>query len=191
MHLEKETENLWMMKKIAVLIISACLFLIIGCKKDDFDLNDPDVEIFVNQLKSGKYDKYEKGNNDENLWLLMPNFSQNHIQSLINFSNDTSHIMAFPVNPLSSRRPFPGGREYFILGECLLWTVEGIRNGSGYGSLDPFLIDTTKNESERYKGLNGNEILIVRDFYKEWWINFKDKDWENKNPLEGSSYRWF
>ncbi len=180
-----------MMKSRIVLIISACLFLTIGCEKDDFDLNDPDVEIFVNQLKSGKYDKYEKGNNDENLWLLMPDFSQNHIQSLISFSKDTSHIVAFPINPISSRQPFPEGREYFILGECLLWTVEGIRNGSGYGSLDPFLIDTANSDSEKYKGLNGNEILIVRDFYKEWWINFKDKDWENKNPLEGTSYRWF
>ena len=180
-----------MMKKIAFLIISACLFLAIGCGKDNFDLNDPDVEIFVNQLKSGKYEKYEKGNEGENLWLLMPNFSENHIQSLISFSKDTTHIVAFPINPISSRRPFPGGREYFILGECLLWTVEGIRNGAGYGSLDPFLIDTTKNESERYKGLNGNEILIVRDFYKDWWNNLKDKDWENKNPLEGTSYRWF
>lgn len=85
------------MKKRIVFIITASLFLAIGCKKDDFDLNDPDVEIFVNQLKSGKYDKYEKG----------------------------------------------------------------------------------------------NEILIVRDFYKDWWNHFKDKDWKNKNPLEGTSYRWF
>jgi hypothetical protein len=179
------------MKKSVVFMISACLFLIIGCKKDNFDLDNPDVEIFVNQLKRGKYNKYKKGDNGENVWLLMPNFSENHIQSLIDFSKDTSHIMAFPDNPLSSRLPFPEGRDYFILGECLLWTVEGIRNGAGYGSLDPFLIDAAKEKSERYKGLKGNEILIVRDFYKDWWDNFKTKDWKNKNPLEGTSYQWF
>jgi hypothetical protein len=77
------------------------------------------------------------------------------------------------------------------LGECLLWTVEGIRNGYGYGSLDPFLIDTVLAESERYKGLNGDEILIVRDIYKNWWDNFKDNDWKDINPLGETSYRWF
>lgn len=69
--------------------------------------------------------------------------------------------------------------------------MEGIRNGMGYGSLDPFLIDTAKDESVRYMGLKSSEILIARDFYQEWWNNFKYDDWKNKNPLKGSSYRWF
>jgi hypothetical protein len=179
------------MKKQIVFIVTACMLLIFGCAKEKFDLHNPDVETFVNQLKRGKYNYYEKGDNGENLWLMMPEFTQNHIQSLIDFSKDTSRIMEFPINPVSSRMPFPEGREYFILGECLLWTVEGIRNGMGYGSLDPFLIDTAKDESERYKGLKSSEILIVRDIYQEWWNNFKYEDWKNKNPLEGSSYRWF
>lgn len=144
------------------------ILLCFGCEKEKFDIDNPDVSVFVKQLKYGTYDCYEKGENDENLWLQMPKFTSNHIASLIEFANDTSDITDFPINPISSRRPFPEGKEYFILGECLLWTVEGIRNGYGYGSLDPFLIDTGLAESERYKGLNGDEILIVRVLYNQW-----------------------
>lgn len=176
-----------MMKKLST--ISLLLLLCFGCEK--FDIDNPDVAVFVKQLKNGTYDCYEKGETGENLWLLMPKFTTNHISSLIEFANDTSHISDFPVNPNSSRTPFPEGREYFILGECLLWTMEGIRTGYGYGSLDPFLIDTALAESERYKGLNGDEILIVRDIYKNWWDNYKDGDWNDTNPLEETSYRWF
>jgi hypothetical protein len=171
--------------------IAILMLLCIGCEKDKFDIDNPNVEIFIKQLKNGTYDYYEKGENGENLWLLMPKFTRSHIQSLIDCSKDTSHITNFPINPISSRTPFPEGREYFILGECLLWTVEGIRNGYGYGSLDPFLIDTALTESERLKGLKCIEILIVRDIYKDWWNNFKDNDWEDINPLGETSYRWF
>jgi hypothetical protein len=177
------------MKRLSFTII--LILLCIGCEKDKFDIDNPDVAVFVKQLKNGTYDCYEKGETGENLWLLIPKFTRSHIQSLIDFSKDTSHITNFPINPISSRSPFPEGREYFILSECLLWAVEGIRNGFGYGSLDPFLIDTTMVESERYKGLKSHEILVVRDFYINWWNNFKDCDWKDKNQLEETSYRWF
>ncbi|MFP4366336.1 MAG: DUF4943 family protein [Bacteroidales bacterium] len=163
----------------------------ISCEKDNFDINNPDVEKFVNQIKTGTYSQYEKGENGENLWLIMPDFTDKHIQSLIDFSCDTSHITAYPFNPLSSRTPFPYGRDYCYLGECLLWTVEGIRNGSGYGSLDPYLIDTALIESQRYKGLKGVDIFVVRDIYNGWWTDFKDNNWMTKNPLEKTSYIWF
>ena len=165
--------------------------LISGCTKDKFNLNKPNVNLFVQQLKNGTYNCWEKGEKGENLWLQMPAFNPGHISSLIDLAKDTSYISAFPINPVSSRRPFPEGREYFILSECLLWVVEGIRNGYGYGSLDPFLINTSLIESERIKGLKCKDILIVRDIYKEWWVNYKDNDWQFKNPLVGTSYRWF
>jgi len=178
-----------MFKRLFYILLAAAI--IIGCEKGKFDIDNPKVEIFVKQLKNGTYDCYEKGENGENLWLLMPKFTPNHISSLIEFANDTTHISDFPINPISSRRPYPEGREYFILGECLLWTVEGIRNGYGYGSLDPFLINTALAESVRYRGLNGDEILIVRDIYKGWWDNYKDNNRMDKYPLEDTSYRWF
>jgi hypothetical protein len=173
-----------------LLIVTILTLFCISCQKDKFDIDHPDVEKFVQQIKNGTYNCYEKGDEGENLWLLMPKFTTNHIQSLIDFSKDTSHIAIFPINPFSSRNPVPDGREYYILGECLLWTIEGIRNGFGYGSLNPYLIDISKPESERFKGLNGDEILIVRDFYKDWW-NFKDNAWKDENPIEDTSYRWF
>lgn len=175
------------MKRIT--LIALLIFPILSCEKDKFDLNNPNVEQFVQQLKNGTYIQYEKGENGENLWLLMPKFTKNHIQSLIDFSKDTSHINNFPINPISSRTPFPNDRNYFILGECLLWTVEGIRNGNGFGSLDPYLIDITSGEV--HKGLKGSGILIVRDSFQVWWSNFKDSDWKEKNPLDGTPYRWF
>ncbi len=160
----------------------------LGCEKS-FDPEHPDVEKFVKQVKNGTYNCYEKGENGKNLWLIMPDFNQNHIQALICHSKDTSQITNFPFNPISSRTPFPYNRQYLILGECLLWTVEGIRNGNRYGSLDPYLIDI--QAEDRNKGLKGVEILIVRNLYNDWWIAFKDKDWKNKNPLESTSFRWF
>lgn len=177
------------MKKLS--FIPFLILLSLSCEKDKFDIDNPDVAVFVKKLKNGTYDCYEKGETGENLWLLMPRFTRNHIESLINFSKDTAHIYDFPINPVSSRRPCPEGREYFILGECLLWTVEGIRNGYGYGSLDPFLIDTAMDESVRFKGLKSDEILIVRDIYKNWWNDFKDNNWKERNPLNGTSYIWF
>ena len=178
------------MKRLSFIPLLFLLFCI-GCEKNKLDLNNPDVAIFVKQLKQGTYDYYEKGETGENLWLLMPDFSPNHISTLIEFARDTTHITNFPVNPISSRRPYPEDRDYFILGECLLWTVEGIRNDRGYGSLDPYLINTSLAESERYKGLKGGEILIVSDIYKDWWDNFKESNWKDKNPLEGTFYEWF
>jgi hypothetical protein len=63
--------------------------------------------------------------------------------------------------------------------------------GYGYGSLDPYMVDTALIESDRFKGLKCNDIMIVRDIYKEWWDSLKDDDWQSKNPLEETSYRWF
>jgi len=177
------------MKEIYFVIFLS--ILITGCSKDKFSLNKPDVNLFVKQLKYGTYNCWEKGEIGDNLWLLMPAFNPDHISSLLEMAKDTTHISEFPINPISSRRPFPEEREYFILGECLLWIVEGIKNGSGYGSLDPFLINNAFIEGERFKGLKCNDILVIRDIYEEWWNCFKDTDWQFKDPLAGTSYRWF
>lgn len=177
------------MKKLLVFVFLA--LILISCNDNEFDISNPDVGIFVEQLKNGSYNKYEKGENGENLWLQMPKFNETHIQSLINLAKDTTHITYFPINPISSRTPFPQGREYFIIGECLLWTVEGIRNQYGFGSLDPYLIDKSLDESVRYRGLLGDEILGVRELYVNWWNSYRNSYWKIKNPLEGTSYTWF
>jgi hypothetical protein len=169
--------------------VAILILFCFGCKKDEFDPNNPNVATFVRQIKNGTYDSYKKNDNGEKLWPIMPKFTKDHIQELITLSKDTSHVEIFPTNPISSRTPKPEGRQYFILGECLLWTVEGIRNGTGFGSLDPYLIDTTLDYP--YKGVSGKEILIVRDLYQDWWTSYKNQNWKDKNPLEGKPYRWF
>ena len=167
--------------------IAILILFCFGCKKDVFDPNNPNVALFVQQIKSGTYDCYQQDENGEKLWIVMPKFTKDHIQSLLDFSKDTSHIMIFPTNPISSGTPFPYDRQYIILGECLLWTVEGIRNSSGFGSLNPILIETT---DDQFKSLNGIEILIVRDLYQDWWTNYKNQNWKEKNPLERKPYLW-
>lgn len=177
------------MKKLLILALLA--ITCINCEIFEFKTENPDVEVFVEKLIHGKYDIYEVGEDGENLWLIMPEFTERHIKGLLSFASDTSHLEAFPCNPISSRTPHPEGRDYFILSECLLWTIEGIRNGNGYGSLDPYLINTTLSTTERYKGLTASEILEVRDLYLVWWDEYKDADWEDVDPLEGSDYKWF
>jgi hypothetical protein len=173
------------------LIIFALTTLIcFGCSKE-VNLVNPDVKLFVKQLKNGTYNNREMGENGEELWLQMPKFTSDHIRSLLDFANDTSSIADFPTNPISSRTPFPQGRDHFILGECLLWTIEGIRNGYGFGSLDPYLIDTAKPLPERYNGLSGAEILSVWNLYSDWWRTYEDSEWQDQNPLENSTFRWF
>jgi hypothetical protein len=165
------------------------IFILISCQKESFDVQNPDVALFVKQLKAGNYNCYEKNEQGENLWLLMPEFRNEHIPALLKYASDTSMISDFPVNPMSSRPPFPAGREYFILAECLLWTIEGIRSGTGFGSLDPYLVRAEWPDNQEL--VKGTEILIVRQLYQDWWSTYKNGDWKSINPLEGADYRWF
>lgn len=169
-------------------LLTAIIFSM-GCNNPDYDIENPDVEKFVQQIKDGSYDNYHIGENREKLWLQMPNFTEEHIPLLIKFSTDTTHIHSFPINPVSSRSPYPIG--YGILGECLLWTVEGIRNGTKYGSLDPILIDNSKEEVEQYGGINGIEVLKVQELYENWWNEYQSSNWRDVNPLEKTKYKWF
>lgn len=177
------------MKKFLVFIVVALLCY--SCENEEFDVENPDVKEFVKLIKEGNYNSYRMGDKGEKLWLLMPAFDKSDIKDLLNYAKDTSHVEEFPINPISSRTPFPNGRDYFILSECLLWTIEGIRNGSGYGSLDPFLIDLDLSDYYSYKGLNCDKILIVRDLYLDWWNKYKEADWQEKYPLEDTPYGWY
>lgn len=174
------------MKKLFYLIIA--ILLCNGCEKDEFNPENPDVALFVKKLKTGTYTHFERNEKGELLWLKMPEFKKEDIPILIVFSKDTSYIKAFPINPQSSKTPYLKDHDFFILGECLLWTVEGIRNGSRYGSLIPCLTNSSSNQP--YKGLTGPEILEVSELYKNWWSSNWNDEWQDKNPLEGTLFRW-
>ena len=156
-----------------------------------FDINNPDVALFVTQLKAGTYSCYRTDIYSQYLWLAMPKFTATHIPALLEYAKDTTFIAHFPSNPASSRTPYPSGRSNFILGECLLWIVEGIRTNSAYPSLDPYLIDSAKPTAEKLKGLEKSEILNVRDLYYKWWWGSSIMEWWLRTPpLSGTTYSW-
>ncbi|WP_300597267.1 DUF4943 family protein [Niabella sp.] len=169
------------------MLFTGVLLFFMSCKKDGFDINHPNVATFVQQLKNGTYNQYELNEKGERLWLQRPTFRQEHIAALITLSKDTTHIQKFPINPWSSHSPYPEGRNYFILGECLLWLVDGVRGAS---SLDPYLVDTSKEVNERYKGVTTTEILMLSDRYRQWWNEHKNGDWKTNGALTGTSYIW-
>lgn len=83
-----------------------------GCGKETLDYNNPDVDLFVKQLKSGTYNtKNEKG------IVEVPHFTEEDIPELLAYAEDLSVIPAFPsvYNSNSGK---------IRLGECILWTVE-------------------------------------------------------------------
>lgn len=160
-----------------------------------FDVNNPDVALFVSQLKAGTYSCYRTDIYSQNLWLAMPKFTTVHIPALLEYAKDTTFITYFPSNPASSRTPYPNGRSNFILGECLLWIVEGIRTNviyATYPSLDPYLVDSSKSSIEKLKGLTKIEILGVRELYYNWWNRSAiiPEWWLTPPPLNGTTYSW-
>ncbi|WP_291124844.1 DUF4943 family protein, partial [Flavobacterium sp. UBA6031] len=135
---------------------------------------------------------YQKDDTGQNLWLLMPKFTVTHIPALLEYAKDTTSISQFPINPVSSRPPYPSGRRYFILSECLLWVVEGIRTNKTYPSHDPYLVDSSKPSAEKLKGLTKKEILGVRELYYNWWNQSAiiPEWWLTTPPLSGTTYSW-
>ena len=169
-----------------LLLVLIAMFFIPSCSSDDFDLDKPDVRKFVAKVKSGTYDYREVGETGDPLWLKMPAFTEKDIPVLLELASDTTHIEEFPENPISSIR-----LSRHILGECLLWVVEGIRMERSYGSLAPSLyIHDESLDYRRY--LTGEEILEVCQAYLNWWEKVKEDKYLMKrvNPLMDTPYHW-
>ena len=176
------------MKKYFLLLISG--LTAISCAQEDFNPENPDVNVFVQQIKNGTFNIHEQSENGEKLWLVMPDFTAEHVEILLSYAMDTTAITKFPANPSSSHSLYPEGRDYLILGECLLWIVEGIRLNSKFGSLHPYLINEDLSSSEQYNGLSGQEVQNVSSLYQSWWNEYKDQNWQQVNPLANSQYAW-
>lgn len=179
------------MKKTMTLLLIFLMHFCISCEKGSFNIDNPDVDTFVEQLKNGTYNQFEVGQDGEKLWTRMPKFRKEHIPRLINLAKDTSYISPcnhFPVNPVSSistSRGF-GEKPYIILGEYLLWCVEGIIHKGEFVSLTPMVFNT-ENEGEL---INGKVILELRRVYQKWWEEHGETEPLSKNPLEGTDYQW-
>jgi hypothetical protein len=177
------------MKNI-IIVITLSLFCI-SCERNGFDIENPDVARFVQQIKNGTYDNYELGENGQKLWTKMPHFKTKHIPTLLNLANDTMSVCPcdhFPLNPISSIPPYRinNGKECIMIGEYLLWCVEGIIEGNTFASLTPIIQSQNKEVGVR---LNGMEVLHVRTLYQNWWQTHGEVG-NNDLPLEGTIYYW-
>jgi len=168
------------MKTITAFLILMS-FCQISCEKDEFDLKNPDVDEFIIILRGGNY--------FDEIGYELPDFTMKHIDRLLSYVEDTSAIKEFPTNPFSSKYTEPK-----ILNECLFWTIDGVRFGNKYPSLEPCLIDTTSfSEIEGYSRLTGRKLLEVADLYLLWYNEYKanpSSTLKTKNIFEDTSYSW-
>jgi hypothetical protein len=156
-----------------------------GCK-EEFDLNDPDVDLFVDLVIRGEYkSRY------------LPSFTPGDISELLRFSDNFIEIKTFPVSPISSYWP-----PKFRLGECLLWTIESIRLSydisnkiKKFPSLVPTLVRTDISSNDPVERMLDNAKLFdVYNLYKKWWEDNKHRNFEefrDINPLRESNYEWY
>lgn len=175
-----------------VVIFILCTFLCIGCGKDNFDVNNPDVTEFVRQLENGTYDQFEYTEDGERLWAKMPAFQKKDIPALISMAKETVLVSPcdhFPVNPVSSMFPYRvvDGKACIMLGEYLLWCAEAVIEGRDFASLNPVLCNINYSNDRR---LDADEIIAVRKIYQQWWNEYGHLADPQKLPLEGTVYNW-
>jgi len=104
------------------------------------DYNHPDVDLFVKQLKAGKYSTQSPDGLSN-----MPKFTSEDIEELLKYAEDLTVIPSFPLAPVSYSA---GGK--LRLGECILWTVETIRLGNN-ASMGCKMVHT---DAENYEGIS-------------------------------------
>lgn len=164
-------------------VFSLTLFWFMGtsCQKNEFDMKSPDVDQFVSILKSGNY--FEKAG------FGLPDFSDQHIERLLFYLKDTTSLNEFPSNPISSKYTNPK-----ILNECLFWTIDGIRFGVKYPSLEPCLIDSSNySDLTGYTRVSGDKLIEISNLYLNWYNEYKKNPTEalkKKNLFENTPYKW-
>jgi hypothetical protein len=165
--------------RLATLAIIVVFFLPFTSCKDSFDINDPDVDKFVELVKAGKYQEHQDYGYE------LPSFTFSQLEDLFKYVDDVSEVSYYPTNPISSAYTMPK-----YLSECILWTIEGIRMEVRYVSLQPHML---KVEEEEFTRLTPQEILEVAAIYKSWWADYKSAPSETlkqKDLLEDTPYMW-
>ncbi|WP_294607882.1 DUF4943 family protein [uncultured Bacteroides sp.] len=173
--------------RAALLALLFCFSLsFVSCTEETLDYNNPDVDLFVKQLKGGKYSvESPEGLNT------VPRFTVNDIEGLLKYVEDLTVIPSFPLAPVSYSA---GGK--LRLGECILWTVETIRLGQN-ASMGCKMVHA---DAENYEGiyfLSDDEVLDAAARYRRWWESRKyprtmwtiDPCYDE--PLCGSGYMWW
>jgi hypothetical protein len=178
------SENFKTMKKIALLGFTLIMFLFSCNKKDDVgDINNIEVEKYIELLKAGEYEFWE-----------LPPFTAEDIPALLQYRNETQMITRFPRNLLSSY-----GMPECKLGMYVLWTVESIRAVAikskyltgRFPTQNPVLFIRT---SDGLQMDNTDEShTVAAKAYFDWWEENKHKDFDvfkNIDPLAETDYRW-
>ncbi|MDR3118479.1 MAG: DUF4943 domain-containing protein [Mediterranea sp.] len=158
----------------------------IGCGDDTLDYYNPDVRVFVKQLKSGTYNTKNAAGIVE-----VPLFTSKHIPQLLKYADDMTEIPSFPLPSIFSHF---GGKAR--LGECMLWIIEGVRLGH-YPSLGCKLLYSNAESYEGIYFLTGKEVLEAAALYRLWWEKVESADMSlsvdpwSVDPLRDSGYRWW
>ena len=181
MYQETEYEK----KILYILSLFALCITFAQCSNDDeMSYENPDVKVFVQQVKTNKYDTQSP-----NGFVEVPNFKKKDIPVLLKYAKDTSPIQNYPACPYSS----VGSDSYYRLTQCLLWTVEKIRVGT-YPSVTPRLYKQENEEAVYVTEIS--DIMDVWNLYNKWWKQVESVSGEassvpyQKNPLEDSKYSW-
>lgn len=165
-------------------LLFSALFLsvFVSCTKESgYSKN---VDEFVIQLIDGECDSYKS----------LPRFNSNDIPALLDYANDFQEINCFPVSAVSSFLP-----PRYILGECLLCTIELIKSYNEDENLNlflwvPMLVKDEFGEDSESGMLDTNELLEVYNLYKDWWMeNSEDKEFEDFRDidvLKDTKYHW-
>lgn len=175
------------MKRTALCLwIVLPLLTCISCSEETLDFYNPDVKLFVKQLKAGTYNT----TNDEGT-VVVPMFNHQHIPELLQYVDDMTEIPSFPLPTISSHY---GGKPR--LGECILWVIEGIRIGQP-ASMGCKLVHKDALNYEGIYFLTNEQVIDAATLYRQWWrkIDIQDPNsliyyWPF-DPLASSDYRWW
>ena len=178
------------LKSISYSLLASCLLsltlIFASCHSETFDSDNPDVDLFVEQLRAGKYQPDGDGALGK-----VPNFTREDIGRLLKYADDLTLIPSFPLTAVSYS---PGGR--LRLGECILWTVETIRLGHN-ASMGCKMVHIDADNYEGIYFLSDEEVLDAAARYRRWWESRKyprtmwTVDPCYDEPLCGSGYMWW
>ena len=158
------------MKKTLMMLWMAVSLMVslVGCSSEEMDYENPDVTVFVKQLKAGTYNmKNEKG------VVEVPHFTEEDIPELLKYAEDLT-----------------------IIPSCMLWVIESIRQGTA-PSLGCRMVLANAENYEAIYFLTDDEVLDAAACYRRWWEGRKypKTTWTidpcYDEPLCGSGYRWW
>jgi hypothetical protein len=171
------------MKSLRMLILCISLVSNLNCSETEpIDLDELDVDRYVELLKVNKYDASE-----------LPIYTYKDIPALLNYRNETKKITGFPTNKISSL-----ALPECTLGMYILWTIESIR---AVAIESEYLIGRFPSQnpivelSEAPFSLADSEDVqkIIAQAYVDWWEDNKHKafnDFKAIDPLADTIYRW-